>query len=151
MFTLLSSKLPSLQCLAVTPYDDLPYPICLVSKFIQIHGLTLCSLHFHTPKDTWLMVSHPSPADILLMCPNLTHLSLEFPLPELKIPPSSHTSESHSLQILSITRPNQCCYQATNAIIPSLKNLQVVCMHDVRWLQQGTTSQVMETGTQGEM
>ena len=151
MLALLSSELPSLQRLAVTPYDDLPYPISLVSKFIQVHGSTLRSLHFYTPKDTWPTVSHPSPADILLTCPNLTHLSLEFPLPELKIPPSSHASVSHPLQILSIPRPNQRCYQAVNAIISSLKNLRVVRTRDVRWLRRGITSQAMETGTQGEM
>jgi len=151
MLVLLSSELPSLQRLAITPYDDLPYPMSLVSKFIQIHGSTLRSLHLYTPKDTWPTVSHPSPADILLTCPNLTHLSLEFPLPELKIPPSSHASDSHPLQILSIPRPNQRCYQAVNAIVSSLKNLRVVRTRDVRWLRRGITSQAMETGTQGAM
>ena len=151
MLALLSSELPSLQRLAVTPYDDLPYPISLVSKFIQIHGSTLRSLHFYTPKDVWPTVSHPSPKDILLTCPNLTHLSLEFPLPELEIPPSSHASGSHPLQILSIPRPNQRCYQAVDSIISSLKNLRVVRTRDVRWLRRGIASQAMETGTQGEM
>ena len=151
MLVLLSSELPSLQRLAVTPYDDIPYPMSLVSKFIQIHGSTLRSLHFYTPKDTWPTVSHPSPADILLTCPNLTHLSLEFPLPELKLPSSNHASDPHPLQILSIPRPNQRCYQAVNAIVSSLKNLRVVRTRDVRWLRRGIATQAMETGTQGEM
>ena len=151
MFALLSAELPSLQRLAVTPYDDLPYPTSLVSKFIQIHGSTLRSLHFCTPKDTWPTVSHPSPSDILLTCPNLTHLSLEFPLPELKIPASSHPGDAHPLQILSIPRPNQRCYQTVSAIVSSLKNLRVVRTRDVRWLRRGITTQAMETGTQGEM
>lgn len=147
MFALLSSELPSLQRLAVTPYDDIPYPTSLVSKFIQIHGSTLRSLHFYTPKDTWPTVSHPSPSEVLLTCPNLTHLSLEFPLPELKIPQGN----SHPLQILSIPRPNQRCYQTVNTLVSSLKNLRVVRTRDVRWLRRGITSQAMETGTQGEM
>ena len=151
MFALLSSELPSLQRLAVTPYDDLPYPTSLVSKFIQVHGSTLRSLHLYTPKDTWPTISHPSPSDILLTCPNLTHLSLEFPLPELKIPLSSHPSKVHPLQILSIPRPSQRCYQAVSTIVSSLKNLRVVRTRDVRWLRRGIASQAMETGTQGEM
>ena len=151
MFVLLSSELPSLQRLAVTPFDDLPYPTSLVSKFIQIHGSTLRSLHFYTPGDTWPTTSHPSPPDILLTCPNLTHLSLEFPLPELRIPTFSHPDESHPLQILSIPRPNQRCYQIVSAVISSLRNLKVVRTRDVRWLRRGITSQATETGTQGEM
>ena len=147
MFALLSSKLPSLQRLAVTPYDDLPYPTSLVSKFIRIHGSTLRSLHFYTPKDTWPTISHPSPINILLTCPNLTHLSLEFPLPELKIP----HGDPHPLRILSIPRPNQRCYQNVSTLVSALKNLQVVRTRDVRWLRRGITSQAMETGTQGEM
>jgi hypothetical protein len=147
MFALLASELPSLQRLAVTPYEGLPYPTSLVSKFIQIHGSTLRSLHFYTPKDTWPTISHPSPSDLLLTCPNLTHLSLEFPLPELKIPPGT----SHPLQILSIPRPNQRCYQTIDTIVSSLKSLQVVRTRDVRWLRRGIASQAMETGTQGEM
>lgn len=147
MFALLSSELPSLQRLAVTPYDDLPYPTSLVSKFIRVHGSTLRSLHFYTPKDTWPTISHPSPSDILFTCPNLTHLSLEFPLPELKIPPV----DDHPLQILSIPRPNQRCYPSVSAIASSLKNLRVVRTRDVRWLRRGIISQAMETGTQGEM
>ncbi|KAF9786686.1 hypothetical protein BJ322DRAFT_665734 [Thelephora terrestris] len=147
MFALLSSELPSLQRLAVTPYDDIPYPASLVSKFIEIHGSTLRSLHFYTPKDTWPTVSHPSPSDVLLTCPNLTHLSLEFPLPDLKIPQGN----THPLQILSIPRPNQRCYQSVNALVSSLRSLRVVRTRDVRWLRRGITSQAMETGTQGEM
>lgn len=147
MFTLLSSELPSLQRLAVTPYDDLPYPVSLVSRFIQTHGSTLRSLHFYTPKDTWPTTSHPSPSDILLTCPNLTHLSLEFPLPDLKIPPGN----THPLRILSIPRPNQLCYRTVNALVSTLKDLQVVRTRDVRWLRRGIASQAMETGTQGEM
>jgi hypothetical protein len=147
MFSLHLSELPSLQRLAVTPYDDLPYPTSLVSKFIQTHGSTLRSLHFHTPKDTWPTVSHPSPPDVLLTCPNLTHLSLEFPLPELKLP----SGDTHPLQIISIPRPNQGCYKTVNTIVSSLKKVQVVRTRDVRWLRRGIASQAMETGTQGEM
>ena len=147
MVALLSSGLPSLQRLAVTPYDDLPYPTSLVSKFIHIHGPTLRSLHFYTPKDTWPTVSHPSPSDILFTCPNLTHLSLEFPLPELEIP----AGDGHPLQILSIPRPNRRYYQTVSAIATSLNNLRVVRTRDVRWLRRGIISQAMETGTQGEM
>ena len=144
---LLSSELPSLQRLAVTPCDDLPYPVSLVSKFIQVHGSTLRSLHFYTPKDTWPTVSHPSPLDILLTCPNLSHLSLEFPLPVLKIPQGG----VHPLQILSIPRPNQHCYKTINDIVSSLQNLRIVRTRDVRWLRRGIVSQAMETGTQGDM
>jgi hypothetical protein len=147
MFSLLSSDLPSLCRLTVTPCEDLPYPRSLVSKFIQIHGSTLRSLHFHTSKDTWPTVFHPSPSDILITCPNLTHLSLEFPLPELKIPQGN----DHPLRILSIPRPNHHCYQTVSRIVSSLKHLQVVRTRDVRWLRRGIASQAMETGTQGEM
>ena len=151
MLTLLLSELPSLQHLVVTPYDDLPYPASLVSKFIQTHGSTLRSLHLYTPKDTWPTVSHPSPSDILLTCPNLTHLSLESPLPELKIPPPNHLGNVHPLQTLSVPRPSRRCYQTVSTVVSSLQNLRVVRTRDVRWLQRGIASQSMETGTQGEM
>ena len=146
MFSLLSSELPSLQRLVVTPCDDVPYPTSLVSKFIQIHGSTLRSLHLYTTKGA-RKVSRPSPSDILLTCPNLIHLSLEFPLPQLTVPQGG----THPLQILSIPRPNQHCYQIINTIVSSLRNLQVICMRDVRWLPRGIATQAMETGTQGEM
>jgi len=144
MFSLLLSELPSLQRLAVTPCDDLPYPTSLVSKFIQIHGSTLRSLHFHTPKT---MSSRRSPSDVLRTCPNLTHLSLEFPLPELETP----QGDDHPLQMLSIPRLSWSCYQSINPLVSSLKNLRVVRARDVRWLPRGIAPQAMNAGTQGEM
>ena len=99
MLALLSSRLPSLQRLAVTPYGDLPHPTSLVPKFVQVHGSTLRSLHFYTPKDTQSTIFHPSPSDILLMCP-LTRV----PLLELKIPSYSNTSEAHPT-LYTVTQP----------------------------------------------
>ena len=147
MFSLLSSELPSLQRLVVTPYDDLPYPISLVSKFIQVHGSTLRSLYLYTSRVMRPVVHHPSPPDILLTCPNLTHLSLDFPLPELQIP----EGEAHPLHMLSIPRTNQHCYQTVYAVVTSLKNLRVVRTSELRWLRRGMASQAMESGSQAEM
>ena len=81
------------------------------------------------------------------MCPNLTHLSLGFPLPALKIP----QGDAHPLELLSIPRPNQHCYDIVHTIVSSLKNLRAVRTRDVRWSRRGITSQAKETIIQGEM
>ena len=64
----------------------------------------------------------------------IVHLALEFPLPELKIPASSHPGDARPLQALSMPRPNQRCYQTVSAIVSSLENLRVVRTRNVMWL-----------------
>jgi hypothetical protein len=157
MFALLITNLPSLRRLRVTPYDDIPYPASLVSYFIQVHGQTLRSLHFLTPRDIWPTTSHPSPRDVLIHCPMLNHLSLESPLPKLILPPPHyvHTQQQqqyhHPLQTLSIPRPQSEYFTVIEAILPFLKDLRIVRARDARWLRKGVTRRALEAGVQGEM
>jgi hypothetical protein len=144
MMSLLRSSLPSLRKLTVTPYDDIPYPASLTSQFIAVHGISLRSLLLFTPK-SWPTRLHPSPSTLLDTCPNLRHLSLENPLPEL------NCSGVHSLQILSIPRPNANFWSIFVRLLPRLPNLCVLRTRDIRWLRKGMNSQAQEAGVQGEM
>ena len=144
MMCLLCSSLPSLRKLTVTPYDDIPYPVSLTSQFIAVHGKSLRSLLLFTPK-SWPTRLHPSPSTLLDTCPNLRHLSLENPLPQLKC------SGTHSLQILSIPRPNVDFWNVFVRLLPRLPNLCVLRTRDIRWLRKGMNSRAQEAGVQGEM
>ncbi|KAF5384992.1 hypothetical protein D9615_001181 [Tricholomella constricta] len=144
MMALLFSPLPSLRKITLTPYDDIPYPSSLVSQFISVHGETLRSLLLFTPK-AWPTRLHPSPSTLLETCPNLRHLSLENPLPPLNF--SGH----HSLQIISIPRPNDSFWRGLEKILPQLPRLSVLRTRDVRWLRKGMNTIAQGAGVQGEM
>jgi len=144
MMTLLPSSLPSLLKLTVTPYDDIPYPVSLTSQFIAVHGKSLRSLLLCTPK-SWPTRLHPSPRTLLDTSPNLRHLSLENPLPELTC------AGAHPLQILSIPRPNPDFWRVFVKLLPQLPNFRVLRARDLRWLRKGMNTQAQEAGVQGEM
>ncbi|KAF9011068.1 hypothetical protein BDQ17DRAFT_1233797 [Cyathus striatus] len=144
MLALIYSQLPSLQKLTVTPYDDIPFPASLVSKLISTHAGTLRSLILFSPK-SWPTRLHPSPDMLLETSKFLRHLSLEMPLPALVL------SEAHSLQILSIPRPNSDFWRILERLFPKLPQLAVVRIRDVRWLRKGMTSMAQGAGVQGEM
>ena len=144
MVSLLRSSLPSLRKLTLTPYDDIPCPASLSSQFISIHGKSLRSLLLFTPK-SWPTRLHPSPSSLLDTCPNLRHLSLENPLPELSC------SGVYPLQILSIPRPNTDFWGIFVRLLPQLPNLCVLRTRDIRWLRKGMNSRAQEAGIQGEM
>lgn len=147
MFALLNTPLPSLRKLTLTPYDDIPYPASSVSQLIHALGHSLRSLLLDTPK-SWPTRLHPSPATILHACPNLTHLSLENPLPVLSIP---SLREPHPLRILSIPRPKSDYWRFLEGYLPHLPNLTVIRARDVRWLRRGMTLHAQGAGVQGEM
>ncbi|KAH7923899.1 hypothetical protein BV22DRAFT_550846 [Leucogyrophana mollusca] len=151
MFALLDTPLPSLRKLIITPYDDLPYPASLVSRFLDCHGSSLLSLLFFTPK-SWPTRLRPSPPTILHTSPSLRHLSLEYPLPVLLLP-AGDSSPSHSLplEILSIPRPSGDFWRTLEKLLPQLPSLKVVRTRDVRWLRRGMTNRAQEAGVQGEM
>jgi len=158
LFALLFTNLPSLRRLTVTPYDDIPYPASLVSRFIQVHGQTLRSLYLFTPRGFWPTDSHPSPRDLLIHCPSLRHLSLEFPLPRLILPLREYDhvrqqqqQQQHPLQVLSIPRPKSEYLVVIESMVPALENMRVVRIRDVRWLRKGMTPRALEAGIQGEM
>ncbi|KIP10073.1 hypothetical protein PHLGIDRAFT_125747 [Phlebiopsis gigantea 11061_1 CR5-6] len=144
---LLHSALPSLRHLTVTPYDDIPIPSSLVPRFIETHGAELTSLHLFTPK-SWPTMLFPSPTTLLQTCPKLNHLSLENPLPVLAL---SSTRPQHSLQLLSIPRPDAGFYKILEALLPKMPALKAVRARDVRWLRAGMSSHAREAGVQGEM
>lgn len=144
MMSLLCSALPSLRKITLTPYDDIPYPASLASQFIAVHGKSLRSLLLFTP-ESWPTRLHPSPSTLLDTSPNLRHLSLENPLPELRC------SDVHPLQILSIPRPNPRFWSVFVRLLPRLPNFCVLRTRDVRWLRKGMNSQAQEAGVQGEM
>jgi hypothetical protein len=144
LLALLLSPLPSLRKVTFTPYDDIPYPNGLVTRFISVHGDKLRSLLLFTPK-IWPTRLHPSPDTLLETCPILRHLSLEIPLPKLKIP------ATHPLQILSIPRPNDDFWREFEKILPRLPRFCMIRIRDVRWLRKGMNSRAQVAGVQGEM
>lgn len=148
LHALLDTSLPRLEKLSITPYDDVPYPGSCTSRFLQIHGQSLHALSFYALK-SWPPHTHPSPLTVLDTCPNLRHLSLEFPLPDLVMPTSP--SAPRSLQVLSIPRPNQRFWRVLEPLLPSLPALKTVRIRDVRWISRGMSSRAQETGVQGEM
>lgn len=144
MLALLHSPLPSLQKLTVTPYDDVPYPASLVTHLISTHGENLRSLILFAPK-SWPARNHPSPHNVMDYTPNLRHLSLENPLPDISL------QENHALQILSIPRPKADFWRVLERALRHLPNLAVLRARDVRWLRKGMGSMAQEAGVQGEM
>ncbi|KIJ21981.1 hypothetical protein PAXINDRAFT_95433 [Paxillus involutus ATCC 200175] len=151
MYALLNTSLPRLKALSITPYDDIPYPGAFTSRFLDIHGKSLLTLSFFTPK-SWPTRLHPSPSTIFHTCPNLRHLSLECPLPVLVLPDATDLPQVVlPLQIISIPRPNNDFWRTLERFLPSLPSLKVVRMRDVRWLRRGMNNHAQEAGVQGEM
>ncbi|KAI4521749.1 hypothetical protein K525DRAFT_361957 [Schizophyllum commune Loenen D] len=146
LMSLLQSPLPSLRKLTVTPYDDVPFPASLVSQLIFTHGRELKSLLLFTPK-SWPTRLHPSPVDLLSTCPQLRHLSLENPLPVLRLEPGA----THPLRMLSIPRPASDWWPVLEKLLPRLPELCVLRMRDVRWLRKGVAGRAQEAGLQGQM
>ncbi|THV06614.1 hypothetical protein K435DRAFT_743761 [Dendrothele bispora CBS 962.96] len=157
--TLLISPLPSLKKLTITPYDDVPFPYSLNSQFILVHGTNLSSLSLLTPNSNeWPRRVHRSPSlrTILTACPNLRHLGLESPLPEIQIPllpsvPSESQKQTHPLEILTLPRPTHTSFTLLRTVLPTTPNLRAVRARDVRWLRKGMGLRAMEAGVQGEM
>ncbi|KAG9314160.1 hypothetical protein JVU11DRAFT_4946 [Chiua virens] len=148
---LISAILPRLKVLHLTPYDDIPYPRALTTRFLDVHGESLSTLSLFTPK-CWPTRFHPSPRTVLRTCPNVRHLSLETPLPALLPPDPMDTGKVViPLQILSIPRPNHDFWRTLEALLPSFPSLSVVRMRDTRWLRKGLSSHAQEAGVQGEM
>ncbi|KZT74959.1 hypothetical protein DAEQUDRAFT_760942 [Daedalea quercina L-15889] len=147
MNALLHARLPALRHLTITPYDPGYVPASLVPQFIHAHGQLLTSLHFFTIK-TWPAMLLPSPVDILRTCPNLSHLSLETPLPVLVL---KKTDPDHPLHILSISRPNPEFLAVLESLLPKMPALRIVRARDVRWLRPGMSVRAQQAGTQGEM
>ena len=146
LMSLLQSPLPSLRKLTVTPYDDVPFPASLVSQLIFTHGKELKSLLLFKPK-SWPTRLHPSPVDLLSTCPQLRHLSLENPLPVLRLEPGA----THPLRMLSIPRPASDWWPVLENLLPRLPELCVPRMRDVRWLRKGVAGRAHEAGLQGQM
>jgi hypothetical protein len=150
MFALLNTPLPALHKLIITPYDDIPYPASLATQFITTHGNSLNSLFLDTPK-SWPTRLHPAPSTLLHIAPNLTHLSLENPLPILDVPAYAPAVASHPLRILSIPRPRTDYWRTLEGYLPHLPHLIVVRARDVRWMRSGMTLHAQGAGVQGEM
>jgi len=148
LFALFNASLPRLRALSITPYDDIPFPSSCTSRLLEIHGQSLNTLSFFTPK-SWPTQLHPSPPSLLRTCSSLRHLSLEYPLPDLALPDS--TPASLPLQILSIPRPDNWFWRVLERLLPSLPSLKAVRFRDVRWIGRGMSIRAQETGVQGEM
>ncbi|KAF9229028.1 hypothetical protein BS17DRAFT_770929 [Gyrodon lividus] len=151
MYALLNTSLPHLRALSITPYDDIPFPGAFASRFLDIHGKSLWTLSFFTPK-SWPTRLHPSPCTLFHTCPNLRHLSLECPLPVLVLPDATNSPQVIlPLQIISIPRPKEDFWRTLERLLPSLPSLKIVRMRDVRWLRRGMNNHAQEAGVQGEM
>lgn len=144
MLSLLLSPLPSLHKLTLTPYDDIAYPFSLSTALMTTHGQSLASLLLFTPK-SWPTRLHPSPENIFFLAPNLRHLSLENPIPNLDL------TEPHNLQILSIPRPKAELWRVLERLFINLPKLSVIRARDVKWVRTGMSSVALGTGVQGEM
>ncbi|KAJ4477948.1 hypothetical protein C8R41DRAFT_897101 [Lentinula lateritia] len=142
MLCLLSTPLPSLTKLTITPYDDIPSSGS--SIFIFSHGGTLQSLLLLTRK-SWPTRLHPSPSTLLQTSPTLRHLSLEIPLPALEL------TEDHELEILSIPKPSHDSWILISRLLSHLPSLKAVRIRDIKWLRRGMGPRAMEAGVQGEM
>ncbi|KAG8219612.1 hypothetical protein J3R82DRAFT_566 [Butyriboletus roseoflavus] len=148
---LLNAALPRLRTLCLTPYEDVPYPRALTTRFLDVHGNSLSTLSFFTHK-SWPTRLHPSPRTLFRTCPNIRHLSLETPLPALVPPDAADLGQAViPLQILSIPRPNHDFWRTLETLLPSLPSLDVVRMRDIRWLRKGLNRHAQEAGVQGEM
>ena len=148
---LLNATLPRLRALYITPYDDVPYPRALTTRFLDVHGSLLSTLSLFTPK-SWPTRFHPSPRTLFHTCPNLRHLSLETPLPALVPPDTTDLGRVVlPLQILSVPRPNHDFWRILETWLPSLPSLSVVRMRDIRWVRRGLNHHAQEAGVQGEM
>lgn len=150
MFILMNSPLPALRKLRVTPYDDIPYPVSLVSDLVTAHGHSLRSLLLETPK-SWPTRLHPSPTTLLHTSPDLSHLSLENPLPTLNMLPYITSNKTHPLRILSIPRPKADYWRTVESYLPHLPYLQIIRAREVRWIRRGMTLHAQAAGVQGEM
>lgn len=143
--SLLLSDLPSLSKLIITPYDDIPAPLALSSQFIQTHGHRLRSLSLVTPK-VWPIRTHPSPTTLLTSCPNVSHISLEAPLPHLEL-----TLNHNALKIVSIPRPKGEAWPHVQEILNRVPRLVAIHVRDVKWIRKGMNQRAQVTGVQGEM
>ncbi|KAE9409164.1 hypothetical protein BT96DRAFT_583303 [Gymnopus androsaceus JB14] len=143
MLSLLSTSLPSLTKLTITPFHDIPSSTS--SLFIASHGETLRSLLLLSRRKSWPSHLYTSPTNILQTSPNLRHLSLEVPLPAIEL------TEEHSLEILSIPKPSLDSWALISRLLPHLPSLKAVRIRDVKWLRKGMGPRAMETGVQGEM
>jgi hypothetical protein len=151
MHALLNATLPGLRALYITPYDDVPYPTSLTTRFLDVHGNALSTLSLFTPK-SWPTRFHPSPRTLFHTCPNLRHLSLETPLPALVPPDGADLGQVVlPLQILSVPRPNHDFWRILETWLASLPSLNIVRMRDIRWVRRGLNHHAQEAGVQGEM
>ncbi|KAI0361152.1 hypothetical protein OH77DRAFT_1516161 [Trametes cingulata] len=143
---LMHSPLPALRHLTLTPYDEVSVPASLIPRFIATHGALLTSLYLHTVKQ-WPTALFPSPTTLLETCPSLKHLSLELPLPHLKLSTDYH----QELEILSVARPSPEFLTILEGLLPKLPNLRFVRARDVKWLRGGMSARAQQAGVQGEM
>ncbi|KAI6031530.1 hypothetical protein BKA83DRAFT_4201769 [Pisolithus microcarpus] len=127
LVSLLNNGLPRLRALSITPYDDIPYPASCTSRFL----------------DSWPTQLHPSPSTLFHTCPNLRHLSLEYPLPDLALPDPRSTTLPLQITVRF--------WRVLEQLLPCLPSLRVVRIRDVRWLCPGMSSRAQETGVQGEL
>ncbi|KAA1477101.1 hypothetical protein DENSPDRAFT_844273 [Dentipellis sp. KUC8613] len=141
---LLETPLPSLKHLMITPHDDSLAPY--TASILEVHGAGLSTLHLNTPKH-WPTATHPSNSSLLVTCPHLRHLSLDYPLPVLSLP----YGLSHPLHVLTIPRPNSRFLRDLEHLLPRLPNLTVVRARNVRWLPHSVSGKALEAGVQGEM
>lgn len=146
LYALLHSPLPALRHLTLTPYDEASITGSLVPAFILVHGAQLTSLHLYTVKQ-WPTMLFSSPSTLLDTCPALNHISLELPLPVLRL----SRAEQHDLEILSLPRPTSDFLPVLERMLPKLPRLRFVRARDVKWLRTGMSSRAQEAGVQGEM
>ncbi|KAF7337723.1 RING finger domain protein [Mycena sanguinolenta] len=121
----------------MTPHDDIR--AALSSQFIATLGASSYGLH---STKSWPTRLHQSPHTVLCTADYPAPLAREAPFISAYPPPGS----SHSLQILSIPRPNADFWPVLERLLPRLPALRAVRARDVRWLRKGigTSAQAVE-------
>ncbi|KAI9511340.1 hypothetical protein F5148DRAFT_1274298 [Russula earlei] len=142
---ILSTPLPELRHLAVTPYGG--QRTSQLSALLAAHGRGL-------PRHLLVPIGDLPAPPVLTSCPELHYLSLDRPLPVLTLPALAQDAESshpHPLRVVTIPRPNARFLREVEAVLPRLPSLTVVRVRAVRWLRSGVSGKALEAGVQGEM
>ena len=173
LLRLITTPLPALRNVVMTPYGDIPPPVSLIKPFLAAHGNEIRTLVHSTPK-SWPTVVLPPPSDLFYLLPRLTALSFEnIPTPFPLIPPPNLSSPSfserqvrhscndiggsgveccgHPLVSIWVPRPTLALREAIITLIPSLPHLREVRARDIRWAVKGMSERAREAGFQGEM
>ncbi|EJU02683.1 hypothetical protein DACRYDRAFT_106748 [Dacryopinax primogenitus] len=131
---LLASPLPALRTLTVTPYTG--HHGELMTPFLAAHGPKLTSLSFARGPE-WPSMPIAPPSDLLVLCPDLLHLTLLHPIPPALDPP--RPGKLHPLEHVCLPRPlvtlEYAAFLRYGIPYDALQGLKGVKLMEFRWLR----------------